>query len=112
MTCGRALRRERWRSSISQSSICEAAPYPGWRHWPAGSIPPAARSPPATFLELERTEGVAIFESAKAREALQNLKGLGVRLSIDDFGTGYSALGRLPSPPFDRLKVDKVFVED
>jgi EAL domain-containing protein (putative c-di-GMP-specific phosphodiesterase class I) len=67
---------------------------------------------PATLLELELTEGVTIFESAKAREALQNLKGLGVRLSIDDFVIGYSALGRLRSLPFDRLKVDKVFVDE
>jgi EAL domain-containing protein (putative c-di-GMP-specific phosphodiesterase class I) len=66
----------------------------------------------ASLLELELTEGVAIFESAKARDTLQNLKGLGVRLAIDDFGTGYSALGRLQSLPFDRLKVDKVFVDE
>ena len=66
----------------------------------------------ASLLELELTEGVAIFESAKARDTLQNLKGLGVRLAIDDFGTGYSALGRLHSLPFDRLKVDKVFVDE
>ena len=67
---------------------------------------------PAAMLELELTEGVAIFESASARETLQSLKGLGVRLAIDDFGTGYSALGRLRSLPFDRLKVDKAFVDE
>jgi diguanylate cyclase (GGDEF)-like protein/PAS domain S-box-containing protein len=66
----------------------------------------------APLLELELTEGAAIFESAKARDTLQNLKGLGVRLAIDDFGTGYSALGRLQSLPFDRLKVDKVFIDE
>jgi len=67
---------------------------------------------PPMLLELELTEGVAIFESGSAQETLQTLKGLGVRLAIDDFGTGYSALGRLRSLPFDRLKIDKVFVDE
>jgi EAL domain-containing protein (putative c-di-GMP-specific phosphodiesterase class I) len=63
-------------------------------------------------LELELTEGVAIAESHGARLTLVKLKELGVHLAIDDFGTGYSALGRLRELPFDRLKVDKTFVDE
>jgi diguanylate cyclase (GGDEF)-like protein/PAS domain S-box-containing protein len=67
---------------------------------------------PAGNLELELTEGVAIAESEAARITLENLKALGVHLAIDDFGTGYSALARLRELPFDRLKVDKTFVDE
>jgi EAL domain-containing protein (putative c-di-GMP-specific phosphodiesterase class I) len=67
---------------------------------------------PASNLELELTEGVAIAESDSARVTLENLKALGLHLAIDDFGTGYSALARLRELPFDRLKVDKTFVDE
>jgi diguanylate cyclase (GGDEF)-like protein/PAS domain S-box-containing protein len=67
---------------------------------------------PAGNLELELTEGVAINESNGAQETLEALKSLGVHLAIDDFGTGYSALSRLRGLPFNRLKVDKAFVDD
>jgi diguanylate cyclase (GGDEF)-like protein len=67
--------------------------------------------PPAN-LELELTEGVAIAESGRAERVLHELKGLGVSLAIDDFGTGYSALARLRKLPFDRLKIDKAFVDE
>jgi diguanylate cyclase (GGDEF)-like protein/PAS domain S-box-containing protein len=67
---------------------------------------------PADHLELELTEGVAINESIGAEAALKALHSLGVHLAIDDFGTGYSALSRLRDLPFDRLKVDKAFVDD
>ncbi len=67
---------------------------------------------PAGQLELELTEGVAINESSGAQATLEALRSLGVHLAIDDFGTGYSALSRLRDLPFDRLKVDKAFVDD
>jgi diguanylate cyclase (GGDEF)-like protein/PAS domain S-box-containing protein len=67
---------------------------------------------PPCDLELELTEGVAINESTDAQAVLESLKALGIRLAIDDFGTGYSALSRLRRLPFDRLKIDKAFVDD
>jgi EAL domain-containing protein (putative c-di-GMP-specific phosphodiesterase class I) len=67
---------------------------------------------PARLLELELTEGVAINKAGGAQDTLEALKSLGVHLAIDDFGTGYSALSRLRNLPFDRLKVDKAFVDD
>lgn len=67
---------------------------------------------PARRLELELTEGVAIDQSNNALAILKGLKALGLQLVIDDFGTGYSALSRIRDLPFDRLKVDKAFVDD
>ncbi len=67
-------------------------------------IPPGA-------LELEVTE-TAIIEDVEASKAqLENIKNTGVTLALDDFGTGYSSLGYLKQFPFDKIKIDKSFVE-
>lgn len=62
-------------------------------------------------LELEVTE-TAIIEDVEASKAqLENIKNTGVTLTLDDFGTGYSSLGYLKQFPFDKIKIDKSFVE-
>jgi EAL domain-containing protein (putative c-di-GMP-specific phosphodiesterase class I) len=61
---------------------------------------------------LEMTESVLMDDVDYFGRTLAGLKALGVRLAIDDFGTGYSALARLRELPFDRLKVDKTFVDE
>jgi diguanylate cyclase (GGDEF)-like protein/PAS domain S-box-containing protein len=62
-------------------------------------------------LRLEITESVLVEESASARETLEALSELGVRLVLDDFGTGYSSLAYLNRFPLDALKIDRSFVD-
>lgn len=62
-------------------------------------------------LEIEVTERVFIEASGRAQAELGYLKALGVSLSLDDFGTGFSAMSYLRNISFDKLKLDRMFVE-
>ncbi|MGG2399466.1 EAL domain-containing protein [Pseudomonas sp. SH1-B] len=63
-------------------------------------------------LELEITESVLLDNSDGNIETLKRLKALGVTIALDDFGTGYSSLSYLRSFAFDRIKIDKSFIND
>ena len=62
-------------------------------------------------LELELTESVFMGDGETIDDIFRALKNLGVRLALDDFGTGYSSLSYLRSAPFDKIKVDRTFVD-
>ena len=63
-------------------------------------------------LELEITESV-LFEAEEANSVIvNNIRDLGVKISLDDFGTGYSSLSYLQSFAFDKIKIDKCFVQE
>jgi diguanylate cyclase (GGDEF)-like protein/PAS domain S-box-containing protein len=67
---------------------------------------------PPNLLCLELTESLFVDQSEhQISRTLGALSGLGVRLALDDFGSGYSSLGYLTRLPFDRLKVDRSFVD-
>ncbi len=66
---------------------------------------------PASMLELEVTEEIAVQDPARVSCIMQQLKDVGVSLAIDDFGTGYSSLSQLKELPVDVLKVDRSFVK-
>ncbi|SFC38226.1 diguanylate cyclase/phosphodiesterase with GAF sensor [Pseudoalteromonas denitrificans DSM 6059] len=61
---------------------------------------------------IEITESGLIENLALAKEIIEGLQSLGVRLYLDDFGTGYSALGYLHQLPIHVLKIDKSFIDN
>jgi EAL domain-containing protein (putative c-di-GMP-specific phosphodiesterase class I) len=67
---------------------------------------------PARRLELEITEAVLLQNNEPTLATLHQLRDLGVRVAMDDFGTGYSSLSYLRSFPFDKIKIDRSFIND
>jgi EAL domain-containing protein (putative c-di-GMP-specific phosphodiesterase class I) len=62
-------------------------------------------------LELEITETLLLGDSKTTMEELQKLKAMGVAIVMDDFGTGYSSLSYLWKFPFDKIKIDRSFMQ-
>jgi diguanylate cyclase (GGDEF)-like protein/PAS domain S-box-containing protein len=62
-------------------------------------------------LELELTESIFLGNTEQTNRTFTALKTLGVRLALDDFGTGYSSLGYLRTAPFDKIKIDRGFIQ-
>ncbi len=62
------------------------------------------------LITIELTERDMIENEEQGIKALENLKGLGVKISLDDYGVGQTSLGRLKSLPIDELKLDKCFI--
>jgi EAL domain-containing protein (putative c-di-GMP-specific phosphodiesterase class I) len=65
---------------------------------------------PARRLELEITETSLLQSDPGTIDSLRRLKEMGVSIALDDFGTGFSSLSYLISFPFNRIKIDRLFI--
>jgi EAL domain-containing protein (putative c-di-GMP-specific phosphodiesterase class I) len=61
--------------------------------------------------EIEITERAIAYNDKKLIEKMYFLKELGYQISIDDFGSGYNSFKSLSEIPFDKLKIDKYFID-
>jgi len=62
-------------------------------------------------LEVEITESIFLESSEALIAVLHSLRAMGIRIALDDFGTGYSSLSYLQSFPFDKIKIDRSFIQ-
>ena len=72
----------------------------------------AASGLSARRLAIEVTETALILDNEATLATLHQLRDLGVQIAMDDFGTGYSSLSYLRSFPFDKIKIDRSFIND
>ena len=63
-------------------------------------------------LEIEITESMLLSKYGSAASILNALLELGVTVALDDFGTGFSSLTYLRKLPFNRIKIDRSFIQD
>jgi diguanylate cyclase (GGDEF)-like protein len=66
---------------------------------------------PPHRLELEIVETLLLENTEAVMATLKNLKDMGVSIVMDDFGTGYSSLSYLWKFPFDKIKIDRSFMQ-
>jgi diguanylate cyclase (GGDEF)-like protein len=66
----------------------------------------------AQYLEVELTESAVMSDPEESIAILEQLSAMGVLVSVDDFGTGYSSMSYLRRLPIDKLKIDRVFINE
>jgi diguanylate cyclase (GGDEF)-like protein len=66
----------------------------------------------ARYLEVELTESAVMSDPEQSIAILEHLSAMGVLVSVDDFGTGYSSMSYLRRFPIDKLKIDRVFIDE
>jgi len=66
---------------------------------------------PPSRMEIEITENVFFKERHESIKKMYQLLEYGFSFAVDDFGTGYSSLSYLIDLPFNKLKIDKAFIQ-
>lgn len=66
---------------------------------------------PPERLEIEMTESALVGDIEATKSTIENFKRWGIRVSLDDFGTGYSSMDHLRELNFDKVKIDKSFIQ-
>jgi EAL domain-containing protein (putative c-di-GMP-specific phosphodiesterase class I) len=66
---------------------------------------------PPRRLEIEVTEDAVLGDVEAVQRTMKTLQDLGIKISLDDFGTGYSNLSHLRQFHFDKIKIDRSFVQ-
>ncbi len=66
---------------------------------------------PPQLLELEITEGVLLANNERSNAMMDQLVEMGVNLAMDDFGTGYSSMSYLTKFRFNKIKIDRSFIQ-
>ncbi len=67
---------------------------------------------PFNQIELEIVETAFFDDPLQAETALPLLREMGLKIALDDFGSGYSSIAYLRRLPFDKVKIDKSFIDD
>jgi diguanylate cyclase (GGDEF)-like protein/PAS domain S-box-containing protein len=62
-------------------------------------------------LEVEITESALVSDIGAAGAMLNGLRSLGIKSALDDFGTGYSSMYHLREMRFDKIKIDRSFIQ-
>ncbi len=63
-------------------------------------------------LIVEITETRLVQDIDAARVILVSLRNAGIQIALDDFGTGYASLKHLRELQFNRIKIDREFIQD
>lgn len=82
---------------------------PNCAGWIEQALQQSGIAPHRLTLELLEVQG---SDSGQAKQALDQLSSIGIKLAMDDFGTGYSNLQRIVHLPFDYFKADQSLVSE
>ena len=64
------------------------------------------------YLEFEITEDTLLNIESSVYSTIQSLKDLGIRIAVDDFGTGYASLASIRKFKPNKIKIDKIFIDN
>ncbi len=64
------------------------------------------------YISIEIVETAAMEDKEYVYKVLNKLRSKGIKIHLDDFGKGYSSLSYLKDLPIDKVKIDKLFVDE